>query len=326
MKKPISIVVTALPLVLLLVRNAPAQQTQPANAQSSSQSSSQQTPGSGTQQTPSSSTSQTPAPKSSASSGTKTTPKPGVKKPVTPPLTLKTDKDKNSYAIGMDIAKGLKQRGLDIDPDILARGLKDAMAGQKTLLTEEEQKAVLMALQTEMRKKQEEMRKAALEAQKKAGEANKKEGDAFLAENKTKEGVVTLPSGLQYKILKEGDGPKPAAADSVICNYRGTLINGTEFDSSYKRGQPATFGVGQVIKGWTEALQLMPVGSKWQLFVPSELAYGERAASGTIGPNSTLIFEIELLALQPKEPAKEQAKESSKEQPKEQPKDAKPTP
>ena len=128
-----------------------------------------------------------------------------------------------------------------------------------------------------------------------AGAANKKEGEAFLAANKGKEGVVTLPSGLQYKILKEGTGPKPTASDTVVCNYRGTLINGTEFDSSYKRGQPATFPVGGVIKGWTEALQLMPVGSKWQLFIPSDLAYGERGAGADIGPESTLIFEVELL-------------------------------
>ncbi|PYY03418.1 MAG: hypothetical protein DMG64_08020 [Acidobacteria bacterium] len=123
---------------------------------------------------------------------------------------------------------------------------------------------------------------------------------AFLAANKSKEGVVTLPSGLQYKVLKEGTGPKPSATDSVACNYRGTLINGTEFDSSYKRGQPATFAVNGVIKGWTEALQLMPVGSKWQLFIPADLAYGERGAGADIGPNSTLIFEVELLSIQAK--------------------------
>jgi FKBP-type peptidyl-prolyl cis-trans isomerase FklB len=131
------------------------------------------------------------------------------------------------------------------------------------------------------------------------GAANKKEGDAFLAANKTKEGVVTLPSGLQYKILKAGTGPKPKTTDTVISNYKGTLINGTEFDSSYKRGQPATFPVGQVIKGWTEALQLMPVGSKWQIFVPADLAYGQRGAGPDIGPNATLIFEVELMSIKP---------------------------
>jgi FKBP-type peptidyl-prolyl cis-trans isomerase FklB len=142
-----------------------------------------------------------------------------------------------------------------------------------------------------------------------AGETNKKQGDAFLAANKGKEGVVTLPSGLQYKILSAGTGPKPATSDSVVCNYRGTLIDGTEFDSSYKRGQPATFPVGGVIKGWTEALQLMPVGSKWQLFVPSELAYGERGTGADIGPNAVLIFEVELLSIQDKDQKKEKDKD-----------------
>jgi FKBP-type peptidyl-prolyl cis-trans isomerase FklB len=153
-----------------------------------------------------------------------------------------------------------------------------------------------MQLQKEMQEKQQ--AKAAAE-----GDANKKEGDAFLAANKTKEGVVTLPSGLQYKILKEGNGPRPTASDSVVCNYKGTLINGTEFDSSYKRGEPATFPVTGVIKGWTEALQLMPVGSKWQLFIPPDLAYGPRGTpGGPIGPNATLIFEVELISIKDKNP------------------------
>jgi FKBP-type peptidyl-prolyl cis-trans isomerase FklB len=141
--------------------------------------------------------------------------------------------------------------------------------------------------------------KAAEEA-KIMGAANKTQGEAFLAENKTKEGVVTLPSGLQYKIITAGTGPKPTAADTVICNYRGTLLDGKEFDSSYKRNQPLSIPVGRVIKGWTEALQLMPVGSKWQLFIPSDLAYGERGAGADIGPNSTLIFEVELISIQGK--------------------------
>jgi len=165
--------------------------------------------------------------------------------------------------------------------------------GGKTALTEDQARATLMEVQTEMRKKQQEQMQV-------AGAASKKEGEAFLAANKSKDGVVTLPSGLQYKILTQGTGPKPTASDSVVCNYRGTLINGTEFDSSYKRGEPATFPVTGVIKGWTEALQLMPVGSKWQLFVPSDLAYGERSPSPEIGPNSTLIFEVELLSIQNK--------------------------
>ena len=205
-------------------------------------------------------------------------------------VTLKTPKDKASYAIGLGIGNGLHRDSVDVDPDILVQGLKDALAGGKPLLTDDEAKAALTALQADVSKRQEEKMQV-------AGETNKKEGEAFLAANKAKEGVVTLTSGLQYKILKQGTGPKPTASDSVVCNYRGTLINGTEFDSSYKRGQPATFPVGQVIKGWTEALQLMPVGSKWQLFIPSEMAYGPRGPSPAIGPNATLIFEVELLSI-----------------------------
>jgi len=206
---------------------------------------------------------------------------------------LTTQKDKFSYALGMNLGTNLHKQSVPVDPNILLRGLKDALAGGKTALTEEQARAALMEVQNEMRKKQQ----AEMQA---AGEANKKEGDAFLAANKAKEGVVTLPSGLQYKILTQGTGPKPTATDSVVCNYRGTLINGTEFDSSYKRGEPATFPVSGVIKGWTEALQLMPVGSKWQLFVPSDLAYGERSPGPEIGPDSTLIFEVELLSIQNK--------------------------
>jgi len=206
---------------------------------------------------------------------------------------LTTQKDKFSYALGMNLGTNLHKQSVPVDPNILLRGLKDALAGGKTALTEEQARAALMEVQNEMRKKQQ----AEMQA---AGEANKKEGDAFLAANKAKEGVVTLPSGLQYKILTQGTGPKPTATDSVVCNYRGTLINGTEFDSSYKRGEPATFPVSGVIKGWTEALQLMPVGSKWQLFVPSDLAYGERSPGPEIAPDSTLIFEVELLSIQSK--------------------------
>src|SRR5271154_2442059 len=213
--------------------------------------------------------------------------------PAAAPLVLKTDKDKESYAIGMNIGKSIHRDGVDVDPNILLRGMKDAIAGGKTVLNEDEAKAVMTNLQANLRKEQ-------AEKAQQAGEANKKAGDAFLAANKTKDGVVTLPSGLQYKILTEGTGPKPTATDTVVCNYKGTLLDNTEFDSSYKRGQPATFPVGQVIKGWTEALQLMPVGSKWQLFVPSDLAYGQRSPGGEIGPNSTLVFEVELLSIQPK--------------------------
>jgi FKBP-type peptidyl-prolyl cis-trans isomerase len=172
--------------------------------------------------------------------------------------------------------------------------LRDSFSNGKTLLTEDEARAVLTQLQSDVRKKQQEIAQQ-------LGDTNKKQGVAFLEANKTKDGVVTLPSGLQYKVLQEGTGPKPAPTDTVVCNYRGTLLDSTEFDSSYKRGQPATFPVTGVIKGWTEALQLMPVGSKWQLFIPSELAYGERGAGGQIGPNATLIFEVELLSIQSKE-------------------------
>jgi FKBP-type peptidyl-prolyl cis-trans isomerase FklB len=217
-------------------------------------------------------------------------------KPATP-LTLKTQKDKASYALGMNFGTGLRKQSIDIDPAILARGLRDSFSNGKTLLTEDEARAILTQLQGDVRKKQQELAQQ-------LGDANKKQGVAFLEANKTKDGVVTLPSGLQYKILQEGTGPKPAPADKVVCNYRGTLLDSTEFDSSYKRGQPATFPVTGVIKGWTEALQLMPVGSKWQLFIPSELAYGERGAGGQIGPNATLIFEVELLSIQGKDAAK----------------------
>ncbi len=213
----------------------------------------------------------------------------------TEPAPLKTRKEKFSYALGMDIGTqvggSLKKQSVEVDWNLTAEGLKDAMSGGKTRMTQEEAKAVLDEVQAEVRKEQQEKLQQ-------AAATNKAEGEKFLAANKTKEGVVTLPSGLQYKILKAGDGPKPTASDQVVCNYRGTLINGTEFDSSYKRGQPATFGVGQVIKGWTEALQLMPVGSKWQLFIPSNLAYGERGEPrGGIEPNATLIFEVELLSI-----------------------------
>jgi len=219
-----------------------------------------------------------------------------AKKPAAAPLALKTQKDKFSYALGMNQAKrmseGLKKQSVPFDSAIFLRGMKDGFAGGKTLLTEEEAQAVM----TEMQKQMHEQQQAKAQQ---AAAGNKKEGDAFLAANKGKEGVVTLPSGLQYKIVTAGTGPKPTTSDSVVCNYRGTLINGTEFDSSYKRGQPATLGVTRVIPGWTEALQLMKVGDKWELYIPSNLAYGVRGAGAEIGPNSTLIFEVELLSVQP---------------------------
>jgi FKBP-type peptidyl-prolyl cis-trans isomerase FklB len=226
-------------------------------------------------------------------------PTPTAQPTATPNPNFKSDKERQSYAVGMNIGESLHRQPVELDMDSLIKGLKESMAGGKTLLTDEEAKAALTELGQQVRAKQE-------EKVKQAAETNKKEGEAFLAANKTKEGVVTTPSGLQYKILKAGTGPKPTASDKVSVNYKGTLINGTEFDSSYKRGQPATFPVGQVIKGWTEALQLMPVGSKWQLFIPADLAYGDRGAGSDIGPGSTLIFEVELLSIEGKEapPAK----------------------
>ncbi len=204
---------------------------------------------------------------------------------------LPTQKDKLSYAIGMNVGKGLHRDGVDVDPSIVSRGLQDAMTGGKTLMTDEQAESFIVALQNQLREK-------AVAQREQEGATNKSQGEAFLAANKSKPGVVVLPSGLQYKVLTAGTGPKPTAGDTVKCNYRGTLVNGTEFDSSEKHGGPATFPVSGVIKGWTEALQLMPVGSKWQLFVPPDLAYGARGADGVIGPDSTLIFEVELLSIE----------------------------
>jgi FKBP-type peptidyl-prolyl cis-trans isomerase FklB len=276
MKKPFTLVVSTVAAGMILLGTAQAHQS----------------PSAAAPQTPSASSAQTPP--------AKTTPKPSTAKPGTTtartpaPLALKTQKDKASYAIGLNIGKSMHKDSVDVDTAILLRGLKDGLAGSKPLLTDEEARASMVALQTDLRKKQEE--KMLIQ-----GEANKKAGEAFLAENKTKDGVVTLPSGLQYKILTEGTGPKPTATDTVVCNYKGALLDNTEFDSSYKRGQPATFPLSNVINGWKEALQLMPVGSKWQLFIPSDLAYGARGGpGGGIGPNATLVFEVELMSIQPK--------------------------
>lgn len=212
---------------------------------------------------------------------------------------LKTDEQKASYAlganIGVNIANGVKRDQVAINDEIFLRGVRDGLLG-KSQLSEKEINEVLQKLQAELRVKMEAHLKA-------LGEANQKEGEAFLAANKTKEGVITLPSGLQYKVLQQGNGPKPKATDTVVCNYRGTLLNGTEFDSSYKRKQPATFPVSGIIKGWSEILQLMPVGSKYQVFIPATLAYGARGPA-EIGPNATLIFEIELLSIKEKAAAK----------------------
>jgi FKBP-type peptidyl-prolyl cis-trans isomerase FklB len=259
------------------------------------------------QQTPAATTKTPPAattPKTSTKKNAETTPEKSAA-----PAALNTRQEKFSYALGMNYGAGLgaklKQQSVEIDPNLAVQGFKDGITGGKTLLTEQEAQAVLQEVGTEVQKAQREKAE-------KAGAANKSEGEAFLAANKGKEGVVTLPSGLQYKILTAGTGPKPAATDSVVCNYKGSLINGTEFDSSSKHGGPATFPVTGVIKGWTEALQLMPVGSKWQLFIPPNLAYGERGAGADIGPDATLIFEVELVSIQAKEPAKEPAKDQEK--------------
>ncbi len=208
---------------------------------------------------------------------------------------LPTQKDKVSYAIGMNLGKGLSHDSIEVDPNLIMQGLKDGLAGSKTLMTDEQVQATIGQLQAQV---QEEMK---VRRQQDAV-TNQKTGDTFLAANKTKSGVIALPSGLQYKVVKEGTGPKPTPADVVKCNYRGTTIDGKEFDSSYRRGEPAKFPVKGVIKGWTEALQLMPVGSKWELYVPADLAYGERGAGGVIGPNQTLIFEVELLSIEPPNP------------------------
>jgi FKBP-type peptidyl-prolyl cis-trans isomerase FklB len=216
-------------------------------------------------------------------------------------LVLKNQKEKVSYIIGMDIGSNLKKQSIDIDPNILAKGIQDALGDAKPLLTDQEIQETMVAFKKDMMTKQEEIAKK-----------NKSDGEAFLAENKKKEGVKTLPSGLQYKVIKAGTGKKPKLDDTVAANYRGTLLDGTEFDSSYKRGQPARFQVSGVIPGWTEALQLMEEGAKWQLFVPSNLAYGQRGAGKVIGPNTALIFEIELVSIQEKGLEKKQENKQEK--------------
>jgi FKBP-type peptidyl-prolyl cis-trans isomerase FklB len=272
MRKYFIVAINIMAVAFLLTGTARAQQTPAA-------------PASGSPPTPAA---KPPAAKPAAKSTTGTAAKSAATGP-----ELTTDKEKGSYAVGLNIGASLKQQPVDLDLPSVLRGIKDAHDGNKPLLSDTEIEAELKILQTQANQKRD-------AEQQKAGEANMKEGEAFLAANKAKDGVVTLPSGLQYKILTAGTGAKPTASDTVVCNYSGTFINGTEFDSSYKRGKPAEFPVGGVIKGWTEALQLMPVGSKWQLVVPSDLAYGSRGAGGAIGPNETLIFEVELISIKGK--------------------------
>ena len=222
-------------------------------------------------------------------------PPPPVNKATAPQIIMKKAVDPKiemenvSYAIGVQLATNFKKQSIDIQIDKLVKGLKDAMAGKKLELSEAEIKQTMMAFSQRMRAKQQELQK--VDAVK-----NNAAGKAYLAANGKKEGVKVLPSGLQYKVIKKGTGKTPIAKDKVKTHYRGTLIDGTEFDSSYKRGKPAEFGVTAVIKGWTEALQLMKVGGKWELYIPANLAYGERSRP-TIPANSTLIFEIELIEI-----------------------------
>jgi len=205
---------------------------------------------------------------------------------------LKDLRAKASYSIGLNIGNGIKAQNLDLDSDLIARGIKDMLKGAKPLMTDEEVQAVLKEFSDQQMAKQ-------MAAMKSVVEKNKKEGEAFLAANKTKPGVVTLPSGLQYKVITEGTGPIPKATSKVKAHYRGTLLDGTEFDSSYKRGEPIELPVNGVIAGWTEALQRMKVGSKWQLFIPAALAYGDNPREGgPIGPGAVLLFDIELLGVQ----------------------------
>ena len=208
-------------------------------------------------------------------------------------MTLDTNQQQVSYIIGRDLARNFAQQGLELDIDTLAAALKEGLAGEPSKLTQEQMQAAMQQLQEQLGGGMEEDDDDTQDPNSMSN--NKAEGEAFLAENANKPGITTLPSGLQYEVLTEGTGPKAGPRSSVTTHYHGTLINGNVFDSSYQRGQPATFGVNQVIPGWTEALQLMPEGSKWRLYIPSDLAYGKRGAGRDIGPDSALIFDVELL-------------------------------
>jgi FKBP-type peptidyl-prolyl cis-trans isomerase FkpA len=207
-----------------------------------------------------------------------------------PSADLESFEGRSSYAVGADIGTNLKQTGVELELSGVMAGISDALEGREIQLTDEEMREVLQELSTRMQTAQQQQFEEATER-------NIAEGQAYLAENGQREGVVTTASGLQYEVLTQGTGPRPSATDQVSVNYRGTLVDGTEFDSSYERGEPVTFPINQVIAGWTEALQLMPVGSKYRFVIPSNLAYGERGSGPVIGPNSTLTFEVELMAI-----------------------------
>ena len=206
------------------------------------------------------------------------------------PVKPTTENDKISYSVGYRLGGDFKRQNIEINPDMLIQGMKDAAGEGEPVMTEQEMMNVMTTMANRVKAEQ-------MEKQKQQGADNLKAGEAFLAENAGKEGVTTLPSGLQYKVITSGAGKSPQKSDKVTVNYRGTLIDGTEFDSSYSRGKPATFGVGQVIPGWTEALQLMKEGDKWEIYLPAKLAYGERGAGSKIGPHSALVFEVELISV-----------------------------
>lgn len=203
---------------------------------------------------------------------------------------LDNKKDKISYSIGMDVGKSIQKQKIDINPDFFITGLKDGLANKYSMMTEDEVRQTLLAIQTEILERQNTEMKA-------MASKNLTDGEKFLADNKKHKGIITLPSGLQYRVIKDGTGESPKATDTVTTHYRGKLIDGTEFDSSYSRGEPARFAVNAVIPGWTEALQIMKPGAKWELFIPPKLAYGENGIGQIIGPNSTLIFEVELMSV-----------------------------
>ncbi len=205
-------------------------------------------------------------------------------------VELKTEQDKVSYCIGNDIGRNFKTQGMEIEPAAVAQGIRDAIDDAELMMTEDEMRETMQEFQTNLKERHS-------KTMKEASEKNKKEGEEFLAENAGKEGVVTLESGLQYKVIEPGTGRTPKLSDTVVTHYKGRLIDGKVFDSSYDRDEPVSFPVSDVIKGWTEALQLMKEGAKWELYIPGDLAYGPRGAGADIGPNATLIFEIELISI-----------------------------